>query len=207
MNRRLLVLFCAILAANFLVPHPGEAQSLPEVRVAFVHDGADADWSAGFRDSLSQELRRILEVDYTVLMPDELQRTADGSVASVRAELESLQADQQVDLIVASGPLGSLEASRLSKRARPVIGTWVMNPAIQGIPYDNGTSGLHNFTYITVGNLLSADMGALNMVVDYEHLAVIGGSGWVAALPGDGTGLAEFTGAKTSFLMSDGSVE
>ncbi len=207
MNRRLLVLFSAILAANLLVSHPGEAQSLPEVRVAFVHDGAAADWAAGFRDSLSQELRRILEVDYTVLMPDELQRTADGSVASVRAELESLQADQQVDLIVASGPLGSLEAGRLSKRARPVIGTWVMNPAVQGIPYDNGTSGLHNFTYITVGNLLSADMDALNKVVEYEHLAVVGSSGWVTALPGDGTGLAEFTGAKASFLVSDGSVE
>jgi outer membrane protein TolC len=177
------------------------------VRVGFVHDRPGADWGVGFRDSLRLEVARILQVDYTVEMPADLERTADGTTAGVQAELESLLADKQVDLIVASGPLGTLVASQLPDLARPVIGSWVLDAEVQGIPYQDGKSGHPNYTYITVGNLLSADMAALDLMLDYHHLTVVGSAGWVRALPGDGSALAKFHSAKTSFVVGDGTVE
>jgi len=206
-NRRVLILLLVVLVFNAAGAASVSAQSLPVVRVAFVHDRSAADWAVGFRDSLRLEIDRILEVDYTVETPAELDQTADGTVESVQAALKTLLGNKQVDLIVATGPLGSREAGHMSDLAHPVIGTWVLDPEVQQVPFMDGTSGRHNFTYITVGNLLRADMTALNQVVEYDHLVVIGSAGWVAALPGDGSGLDKITDSRTSFVTGDGSVE
>jgi len=206
-NRRLLVLVLALLVLNTVGVVSAVAQSRPEVNIAFVHDRTAADWGMGFRDSMRQEIRRILDVDFKVLMPDELNRTADGTVASVRAALDDLLADRRVDLIVASGPLGSLEASRIPELSRPVIGTWILDPGIQQVPIVDGASGRKNFTYITMGNLLSADLAALDLVVPYEHLVVVGSAGWVGALPGDGKALKQEVDGQATFMVGDGSVE
>jgi len=206
-NRRLLILLLAILVINTAGAMSANAQSRPAVRVAFVHDRTAANWAVGFRDSLRLEIGRILEVDNTVEMPAELDLTADGTAASVQAALKSLLGNKQVDLIVATGPLGSREAGLLPDRAHPVIGTWVLDPEIQQVPFKDGASGIHNFTYITVGNLLSADMAALDQVVEYEHLVVTGSAGWMAALPGDGSALDRITDSRASFIIGDGTVE
>jgi len=206
-NRNLLLLVPAFLMIHTVGTLPAEAQSLPAVRVAFVHDRSSTDWGAEFREEMRQEIGRVLEVDYTVEMPTDLDRTADGSVASVRAALEGLLGDKRVDLIVATGPLGSLEASRLPDLARPVIGAWILDPKIQQAPFKDGASGRHNYTYITVSNLLSADLAALQQVVEYEHLVVVGSAGWVAALPADGSALEQIATARTSMIVGDGTVD
>ena len=207
MNRRLLVMVLALLVINTAGAEPAEAESLPVVRVAFVHDRSAADWATGFRDSLRQEISRILEVDYTVQMPADLDQTADGSVESVQAALKTLLGNKQVNLIVATGPLGSREAGHLPDLAHPVIGTWILDPQVQQVPFKDGGSGRHNFTYITVGNLLRADIAALDQVVEYDHLVVVGSAGWVAALPGDGSALAEITTARSSFVVGEDPVD
>ena len=207
MNRRLLVLVLAFLVINIMGTARAEAQSLPVVRIAFVHDRSAIDWATGFRDSLRLELGRILEVDYTVEMPAELDLTADGTVESIRAALKTLLANRHVDLIVATGPLGSLEASRLPDLVHPVIGTWILDTEVQQVPFEDGSSGRRNFTYITVGNLLRADIAALDLVVEYDHLVVTGSAGWVASLSGDGSALEKITGSRASFVTGDGTVE
>ena len=207
MNRRLPVLVLAFLMINTVGAARAEAQSLPVVRIAFVHDRSAVDWAVGFRDSLRLEIDRILEVDYTVEMPAELDLTADGTVESVQAALKTLLGNRQVDLIVATGPLGSLEASRLPDLTHPVIGSWILDTEVQQVPFRDGASGRHNFTYITVGNLLSADIATLDLVVEYNHLVVTGSAGWVAALPGDGSALEQITESRTSFVTGSGTVE
>jgi len=206
-NRRLLVLVCAILALNMLGAGLTAAQSLPTVKIGFVHDRSSSDWATGFRDSLRLEIGRILEVDYTVEMPADLDITADGSSASVRGALEQLLGNPKVDLVVATGPLGSLEASRMGDLKHPVIGSWILDTEIQGVPIKDGTSGIHNYTYVTTGDILGADLAALDMMVDYEHLVLVGSDGWVAALPGDGSALARFTDGRTSFMVGSGTAE
>jgi outer membrane protein len=207
MNRRLLTLVLLLMVIHTVDLVPAEAQSLPVVRVAFVHDRTASDWAEDFRINLRREITRMLEVDYTVEMPPELDRTADGTVESVQAALKYFLSHDQVDLIVATGPLGSREAGRLSDLAHPVIGSWILDPEIQQVPFKDGTSGLHNFTYITVSNLLKADMAALEKVVEYDHLVVTGSAAWVASLPRDGSLLGQLTGSRTSFVAGSGSVE
>jgi hypothetical protein len=133
-------------------------------------------------------------------MPAELDRTADGTPASVRAALEAVLADPEVDVVIASGPLGSMIASQLPARRRPVIGVWVLDTAIQRIPEVDGASGLDNYTFVTTGDLMRTDLEALARVVPYERLVVIGSGASVDALPDGGASLVAEIDKNTTFI-------
>ncbi len=203
MKRRLLRLILGVLVAQVLGVSGVAAQSRPALDVAFVHDREASAWGQSFRDSLRQEVRRILDVDYTVRMPSELVFTADGTPASAREALVQALALPNVELVIASGPLGSLEASRLLSRSHPVIGTWILDTSFQNVPMVDGTSGTSNYTYVTTGDIVSADMEALDRVLDYEHLAILGSRQFVESLPGEDELPAGYGGKELTFVIAD----
>lgn len=205
MNRQLLTLIASILLIQVAASAEVMAQPRPPVRVGFVHDRDGAPWAAGFRESVRAEVQRVLEVDYTVQMPAELDRTGDGSVESVRAALDAVLADG-ADLVIATGALGSVVASRMPSRARPVIGSWVLDPEFQEVPIVDGASGNANFTYVTAGDVMGDDVIALGEVVEYDHLAVVGGAAFVASLPERARMPEEYGGRRISTVEGDGTV-
>ncbi len=207
MNRRLLILAVSVLALHTLLMAAAMAQSRPAVRVAFVHDRTAAPWTTAFRDSLRAEIARVLDVDFAVQIPAALTRAGDGTAASVRAALDELMSMPDVDLVIASGPLGSLEASRLPSRAHPVIGGWILDTELQQVPMENGTSGVDNFTYVTTGNMVSADLAAFREVVDYKSLAIVGTAAFVEALP-DPDGIQDWLDTEhITMVVGGGAVE
>lgn len=206
-KRVLLLLVATCVVLGIAGTSLGQTQARPERYIAFVHDRAAADWATGYRDSLRQEIARVLDVDYQTRMPEDLNRVADGSMDSVNNVLEALLNDNRVDLVVASGPLGSLAASRHPNLTKPVIGNWILDPDLQDVPLVNGTSGKKNFTYITLGNLLSEDLAALQQLVSYKHLTVIGSPGWIGALPTDcNLALVKAEGQEASLVVGQGTV-
>ena len=147
----------------------------------------------------------MLDVDYTVQMPAELDRTGDGSVESMRVALDAVLAGG-ADLVIATGALGSVVASRMPSRAHPVIGSWVLDAEFQEVPIVNGASGIANFTYITAGDIMGADVIALGQVVEYDHLAVVGSAALVASLPELVRMPTEYGGHRISTVEGDGTV-
>ena len=195
-NSRLWNVMLASLVVQALTVGMAVAQSRPAVDVAFVHDREVSSWAQGFHDNLRDEVRRILDIDFTVRMPDELVFTGDGSTASVRAALDRALGAEGVELVIASGALGSREAGLLPERARPVIGAIILDPGYQGVPMEDGTSGVDNYTYVTTGNILMSDLEALARVVDYQHLVVLGSGDYVEALPAGAALPSEFVGVE-----------
>ncbi len=208
MNRLLLKLMLSLLVIQLVGVGVAKAQSRPAIDVAFVHDrAAVTNWAQEFHDGLHHEVQRILDVDYTVRTPSELVFAGDGTAASVRAALERALGASGVELVIASGPLGSREAGLLPTRGVPVIGTMIMDPGYQGVPMVDGKSGADNYTYVTTGNIIGADLEALDRVLDYRQLVIVGTGSFVEALP-SGTELpAEYAGHKLSIVISDGTVD
>ena len=205
MNRQLLILIVIVFLIQVAASAEVMAQSRPPVKVGFVHDRDGAPWSAGFRESVREEVRQVLGVDYTVQMPAEFERTGDGSVESVRAALDAVLADG-ADMVITTGALGSVIASRMPSRARPVIGSWIIDAEFQEVPMEKGASGIANYTYVTAGDVMGADLIALGQVVEYDHLAVVGSSALVASLPVRARIPAEYGGRRISAVQSDGTV-
>jgi outer membrane protein TolC len=69
-----------------------------------------------------------------------------------------------------------------------------------------GASGVANFTYVTAGDVMGADVIALGEVVDYDHLAVVGGAALVASLPERVRLPTEYGGRRITYVESDGTV-
>ena len=192
------------VAAVVLLAGPAAAQALPTFHVAYLHDGPVATWADGLRDSLSAEVERVLAPDFQVLTPAESIIVAEATQESCREALLALLARPEVDLVIASGPLGSLEAAHLASRPKPIIGTIILDADLQGVALVDGTSGTSNFTFVTPPGLLQADLAALDAVVDYENLVVLASARYLGALPGNGQALAELTGGEVVGVPVDG---
>jgi outer membrane protein TolC len=204
-SRQLLILMLSFLLINAAGAESARAQARPPVKVAFVHDHELASWAQAFRDSLRSEVRRVLSVDYEVQMPAELDRTGDGTRGSVAAALEAvLGAD--TDLVIATGPMGTVLAGELPSLAHPVIGSWLLDPGFQQVSIVDGASGVPNFTFITSGDVIGADLAALRQVVSFEHLAVVGDRAYVEALPDRDTLPNEYGGHSVSAVIGDRTV-
>lgn len=207
MNRHLLILMLAMLVIQSLMVGVAAAQPRPAIDVAFVHDREVSSWAQGVHDSLREEVQRILDVDYTVRMPDELVFTGDGTAVSVQAALERALGTSGVEIVIASGPLGSREAALLPARAVPVIGAMILDPGFQGVPMVDGTSGVENYTYVTTGNILAADLEALDRVLDYRRLLILGSGSFVEALPTGAELPTEFAGHDLVTVAAGGGVD
>ena len=205
MNRPLLILILSVLLIQATASVEVTAQSRGTVKVAFVNDRDLAPWAMGLRDSLKEEIRRVLDVDYTVQMPAERDRTVDGTPESVRAALDGVLAGGP-DVVIATGPLGSVLASRRPSRARPVIGGWVLDTEFQEVPITNGASGIANFTYVTSGDVIGNDLIALGQVVEYDHLTFVGSAAFVGSFPERASIPTEYGGHRVSAVRSDGTV-
>jgi len=206
-KRPLLKLMLGLLVIQSLTVGVAVAQPRPTIDVAFVHDRAVSSWAQGFHDSLRLEVQRVLDVDYSVRTPAELVFTGDGTAASVRAALEQALGASGVELVIASGPLGSREAGLLPARARPVIGTMILDPGYQGVPMVDGTSGVDNYTYVTTGNIIAADLEALDRVLDYRRLVILGSGSFVEALPARAELPAEYAGHDLTAVAVGGTVD
>ena len=204
MNRFRIPAILAKLAVALLLAIPAAAETLPTIHVAYLHDGPMAPWAEGLRDSLRNEVRAVLAADFEVLDPAQSTIVAEATQESCREGLLALLARPEVDLVIASGPLGSVEAAHLASRPKPVIGVIVLDPALQGVDLVNGTSGMSNFTYVTPPDLLQMDLAALGAVVEYQNLVVLASARYLGALPGNGQSLAELTGGDVVGVSVDG---
>ena len=196
------VLALAILLLAFAIP----ADAKPVFRIAYLHDGPAASWAEALRDSLYSEVRRVLAADFDVRTPSDLIVIGETTRESCREGLTRLLARTDVDLIIATGPLSSLEAGRLTSYPKPVIGMIILDPEMQGVPYANGASGVKNFTYVTPPDLFNVDLAALDALVDYRHLAVLAPGCYLGALPDEGQVLADLTGGQVVGVVADGQV-
>ncbi len=156
------------------------ASGLPVLRIGIVQDGEADDPTV---DIFLNELRDLLADDYTVQVPDALRLKGDWSVGSVRAGLDQLLANPQVDLIMALGIVASQEAARRRSLSKPVFAPLIVDAELQEIPLKDGTSGVPNLSYITLPPTLERRLRAYLDIVRFKTFAVLLPRGLVESLP------------------------
>jgi len=89
---------------------------------------------------------------------------------------------EKTDLIILIGGRSIKGVSDQGILPVPTFGLGVVDPNIQSIPYQEGTSGTPNFTYIWPSNSLEFDLIEFKKIVPYQHLAVLMNSGTALSL-------------------------
>lgn len=163
---RLLAIALALLTA---APAPAAARRL---RIGFVLDGP-WDRNAEVLGLVRAEVQELCGGEHDVQFPPDRVLEADWTPAGVTAALERLLADPELDVVVALGVLASDRACRQAAPGKALVAPAVIDPEIQGLPRRDGTSGVHNLTYLTVPAAVQRDVRAFRELVPFERLVIL----------------------------------
>jgi outer membrane protein TolC len=170
-----------VLVGLFLT-FPAGARELPVVNIGVVVDGP---WpgNAGVRQLTINEVTALTEGEFDVRFPDSAYLIGDWTVEGAKRNLETLLRNPEVDLIITWGLLASHSVCCYGVIPKPVVAPVVIDVGLQGIPYDNGVSGLPNLSYVAFPDTLADEIAAFREIVPFDHVAIMSNAALVDAIP------------------------
>ncbi|HUV14598.1 MAG TPA: BON domain-containing protein [Acidobacteriota bacterium] len=147
------IVVSAFIISSLLVPLFAQK---PVIRIGTVTDGPwdrDQQIQAILETAVQNELGSTHDTQF----PDDKRLSGDWTQAGVRAAMDRLLADPDVDYIITTGILSSYEATTRKYFAKPVIAARVVAPDLLNIPSKvmagARVSGEQNLNYVTVVNV------------------------------------------------------
>ena len=110
------------------------------------------------RDSLLPHIRELTQAKFDVRFPADKMIMADDSVAGVKAALDELLQDDEVDLLIAAGAIVAHDVARRGPLPKPVIAAVIFQPQAQGVPLQGDASGVKNLSYISFATDVCSDL-------------------------------------------------
>ena len=173
----------AVLLSGASAIHSQERPDQPLVRIGLVIDGP---WERAeeVRTLFERELTDLLGGEFDVQFPASARIEADWTLAGIRAAIDRLIEDPEVDLVIALGVIASSEVARRGPLPKPVIAPFVLDAHLGGIPQRDGASGVRNLSYVTHPELYARDIEAFLEAVTFRRLALVFNARYHEALPG-----------------------
>jgi outer membrane protein len=186
----LLLVASWLLGAEVLLAQPAA------VRVAVVVDGP-TDRVVFSPELIAREAANVGAGDVTIVFPETARESGDWSLAGAAAALERALLAQDVDVVLTVGMLAAHAAAhREAALTKPVIAPFVADPRLQTFPFDAGTSGRANFTYIADFSGIDEEVRIFHEVVGFTHLAALVDEALLRALPEIAAKAAEIAAAR-----------
>ena len=128
--------------------------------------------------ALEREIRDLTAPQFEVTLPAAKRRVADATLDGVGGAVDALLADPEVNLVLTAGPVATVRAAQRGSLPKPVIGAFIFDPGLQGMPVatpDTGerVSGRMNLSYVTFPNDLTEETRQLRRVVPFRRLAML----------------------------------
>jgi outer membrane protein TolC len=155
---------------------------VPVVRVGVVVDGP---WALNevVRALTISEVTALTEGEFDVRFPQEFHLTGDWTLESAEANVHQLLADPEVDLVIAWGLVASHTACCFGDLPKPVIAPLVLDPSLQDLPLSDGTSGVHNLSYVSLPDALAQELERFRSIVPFDHVAILANGPLLDAIP------------------------
>ena len=167
----------------------------PTVRIGIVLDGP-SDQNERLLQIFEGEIAVLLEDEFDVQFPPQKRLVADWTAAGVKHVVNRLLSDADVDHVVTLGILGSNDVCRRGPLPKPVFGAIVLDPEIQGIPFETlerplpgveveglTVSGVTNLSYVTAGGDPVREVTVFREIVPFSRLTVLYMQALTEAIP------------------------
>ncbi len=132
---------------------------------------------------LQTEMNALMADEFTLNLPKNKQIAANGTLQGIQNAIKQQLADPEIDLIITLGLIASQEIAKTNELNKPVIAAIVLDRELQGFPYQFGTSGKHNLTYLTTQKSFANDLAVFHDMVGFKHLAILMNPFWLKTLP------------------------
>jgi len=161
----------AILAIAILLLDAGPV-SARDVRIGVLIDGPAAREGVT-ADVLEQAAAAVYGDGLRLTIAPQKRLNGDWNVPALYAALDRLEADPQIDIVVTLGFAASHLVAHRTQLPKPTIAANVVDPLLQAFPMKSGTSGRHNFTYVSTFNRVEGQIGAFHRTTGFSHLVVL----------------------------------
>lgn len=142
-----------------------------DVTVAFVLDGPSFV-NNKILSLFEKEIEELLKNEYNISTPESKILVADWSEGDIKAKLNQLSSDPQVNFIVPLGFLSSYVAMNLSEYKKPVIVPFI-SKLEKRLHLDKQGKHLANLNYMRFIQEKGTDLEILYRLYDFKHLAVL----------------------------------
>lgn len=158
------------------------AAALPVVKIGMIFDGP---WARNdeIRALTQQEIRTLVAGELDVRFPAAAELEGDWTLETARAQLETLLADPDVDLVITWGVLASHAVCCYGSPPKPVIAPVILDRALQDLPYDSGASGVPNLNYVTLPDNTLQELRLFQQVVPLRKVVFLANGTMLAAIP------------------------
>jgi outer membrane protein TolC len=123
-------------------------------------------------EQIKQEIKSLNRGEFAIEFPDEKVINADWQLDKIRSAIATLNNDKSIDLILTQGLLSSHEAGHFKSLKKPVIAPVVADRILQNLPYVDGISNKHNYTYVNTSNNVEQDIRQFYKLTPFKHLVI-----------------------------------
>jgi outer membrane protein len=146
--------------------------SARDVRVGVLIDGPAARESIS-ADTLERAAAAVYGDGLTLIVSPQSRLDGNWNVAALNEAIDRLEADPKIDVVVTLGFAASHLVAHRVLLPKPTIAANVVDPVLQSFPLKSGTSGRHNFTYVTTFNRVEDQITAFHRMISFSHLVVL----------------------------------
>ncbi len=153
-----------------------------DVNIGIVFDGP---WS-GQMDLLSgikQEIGDLTRGEFSIRYPSSATLTGEWDLDSIDENLNTLFANDSVDIIITLGFISSQYVCHLGPLPKPVIAPLIMDSGFQELPFETGSSGVKNLNYINAPSTFERDIKIFQEIIPFKYLAILINQSFVDMYP------------------------
>ncbi|MGF1508004.1 MAG: TolC family protein [Myxococcota bacterium] len=133
--------------------------------------------------------------DITVRVVGDVDTIPPFSVDGIEARLQALFRDRSVDVVLALGPVAATRVGQRTAVPKPVVAPIVLDAEFQGLPAQEGRSGLVNFNFIQTPTTLQSGLAGYARVIGLPRVLILLDPRSAAAAAPDGRGEAALRAA------------
>ncbi len=174
-------LLAALLLA-FAAGPPVAAEELPVVRIGVLVDGP---WEGNelVRRLTREEVTALTDGEFDVRFPDDAYLIGDWTHAQAKENVERLLRDPEVDIVIAWGLLASHAVCCYLELPKPVVAPVIVDPLLQGLPKQNGASGVPNLSYVELENKIDVELTIFRQIAPFDTIHFLSMNHLIDAIP------------------------
>lgn len=123
-------------------------------------------------EQIKQEIISLNQGEFEIEFPEEKVLNGNWQLDKIRSAIATLHNDKNIELIITQGLLSSHEAGHFKSLKKPVIAPVIADRILQNLPYINGISNKHNYTYVNTSNNVEQDIRQFFKLTPFKHLVI-----------------------------------
>ena len=164
---------------------PVWGQELPKATIGVLVDGDSGTFLVESMEILEREAKALLSRDYDVAFPADKTIIGRWQMANIEAGLQSLLADDDVDMVVCLGILSGLAAARQGGPFnKPVFVPFGISADLPIYPIEGESSGVRNFHYLVTPSRLQQDIALIARMNPSGQVHVLADEAIAGSVPG-----------------------